>query len=114
MKLSGRSKVLYPTRVHARYLSNSRDLNQQAKKLILRAAKAEPSANLSNVGGWQSKADWLMLTEARCLDELKNEFADAIMKALLSELSEAAVEHLDLRITGWANVNLQGNSNALH
>ena len=87
-----------------------------AAKAIRRAARHEPSANVSNVGGWQSRADFLM-DEKEVLTPLYPIVYDAILEYLVLALPAALLPTaatLDLRLTGWANANRQADSNAIH
>ena len=105
---------LFPTAVHSQQLGGAEELVKRLRATVLASAKAHPSAHLSNVGGWQSPADWLMTEESTALASLRGELMDFILSALLSELPAETVADLDLRVTGWANVNRRNHSNALH
>ena len=86
-----------------------------AAKFVRRAARTTVGANISNIGGWQSRADFLM-DQPKLLEPLYPIVYDAILShlALTTAPNATVVEELDVRLSGWANANRRGNSNALH
>ena len=82
---------------------------KRAKGVILAASKAVDSHNVSNVGGWQSQPDYWMDSELRPL--LYPQIFEAVV-GYLALLQQP--EAYDIRISGWANVNRRGHSNAIH
>ena len=87
-----------------------------AAELVRFHAGSTPSANVSNVGGWQSRADYLM-DEPTLLKLLYPLVHAAITSHLRSALPRRALHRLgqlDVRLSGWANANRRGDSNALH
>ncbi|KAL1506932.1 hypothetical protein AB1Y20_007796 [Prymnesium parvum] len=91
-------------------LKEGREARRRAKEVVLRAAREVRSANVSNLGGWQSAPDFLMEN-----DEVRSLLYPQVFEALMHYLALVEAPHTyDLRVTGWANVNYRGHSNALH
>lgn len=84
-----------------------------AARVIRMHAQSIPSANLSNVGGWQSRADYLM-EEREVFEPLYPLLYGAITEHIATTMPARLASHLDLRLSGWANANGRGHSNALH
>jgi hypothetical protein len=86
---------------------------EAAARVVRRAAHAQPSASVSNMGGWQSAADFLM-EERKLFEPLYPLVYQAIIEHISVALPAAAAPQLELRLSGWANANSEGHSNALH
>ena len=85
-----------------------------AAKVVRSHARTRPSANVSNVGGWQSAPDYLM-EEPALFKLLYPLVYQAIVEHLAHTLpNTASAAALDVRLSGWANANGRGHSNALH
>ena len=93
----------------------SRRWQRRPSWAVRRAARTTVGANISNIGGWQSRADFLM-DQLKFLEPLYPIVYDAILSpfALTTAPNATVVEELDVRLSGWANANRRGNSNALH
>ena len=106
---------LHPTLMTSRWRNDAPSLAAIAKAaaVVRRHARERPSANVSNVGGWQSAADYLM-EERAVFEPLYPIVYSAIIEYLSLALPAALAPHLDVRLTGWANANRRGHSNDLH
>lgn len=95
----------------------SLDAIAAAALVIRQHARTEPSANVSNVGGWQSRADYLM-DEPKVMRALYPIVYDALIahlaSAAFSPRTRRALSKLDVRLSGWANANSVGDTNAPH
>ena len=83
--------------------------NVKLSNFILDLEKKNKTVQVSNVGGWQSKSDFIFLPE---LSELKNKIT-----ALLDQVSEANSYKDNVSIVfsnGWANVNRYKDYNTNH
>ena len=84
-----------------------------ARAHLVDLSERDAGARVSNVGGWQSVPDLLM--EDATLSPLVAAVREAVIEYLAATLGAAAAASvLDVRLTGWANVNRRGDSNAMH
>ena len=84
-----------------------------ARAHLVDLSQRDAGARVSNVGGWQSVPDLLM--EDATLSPLVAAVREAVIEYLAATLGAAAASSvLDVRLTGWANVNRRGDSNAMH
>ena len=108
------------TRLHATLVTTRRYRDgasvaalRAAAKVIRNHARTRLSANVSNVGGWQSAPDYLM-EEPMLFKPLYPLVYQAIVAHLAHTLPNGSSPALDIRLSGWANANGRGHSNALH
>ena len=83
--------------------------NNKLSKFILDLETNTESAKISNIGGWQSDANFIFLSE---LDELRNKIT-----SLLSEVSKVNAYKDDVSFlfsNGWANINRFKDYNTNH
>ncbi len=83
--------------------------NAKLSNFILDLEKKTKTVKVSNVGGWQSKSDFIFLPE---LNELKN-----TINVLLDKVSKANAYKDNVSITfsnGWANINRYKDYNTNH
>jgi len=83
--------------------------NIKLSNFILNLEKKTKTVQVSNVGGWQSKSDFIFLPE---LSELKNKIT-----ALLDKVSKANSYKENVSIifsNGWANINRYKDYNTNH
>jgi uncharacterized protein (TIGR02466 family) len=95
--------------------TNTAELNQDLKTLILQKSKTVASATQSNKGGWQSPRDLQTWQHASIKRFLK--MANLAVKKLTAAcIGRAAVSELKHKWTlaAWANVNRFSNYNGLH
>ena len=84
-----------------------------ARAHLVDLSQRDAGARVSNVGGWQSVPDLLM--EDATLSPLVAAVRETVIDYLAATLGAAAASSvLDVRLTGWANVNRRGDSNAMH
>ena len=108
--LVARVHEMHSTLVRVTRVRDGAAQRKRARQIILEDARTAPSANVSNVGGWQSRPDYLMEQE-----ELRGLLYPQIFDAAVGYLALVdAPQTYDLRITGWANVNGRRHSNAVH
>ena len=114
--------LLHATAVTVRQRTDAESLEavRAAAAVVREHARSTPSANVSNLGGWQSRADYLM-EEPGVLTPLYPLVYDSILSHLATTASLPAkhdhaklLSRLDVRLSGWANANDRGHSNALH
>ncbi len=89
-------------------------LNPALSSLILTRRAAGPEAHFSNVGGWQSRPDFLDGTEA-CIAALRRHIV-ALMQFVMAIPADGDLAKVDgrLGLAGWANVNRDGDFNRVH
>jgi uncharacterized protein (TIGR02466 family) len=89
-------------------------VNQGLLRAILERARAGGGAQKSNYGGWHSEETLLSWPEPE-IGTLKNWIDSAVQKmSRLPYRANPEAVRLAYRATGWANVNRDGNYNALH
>ena len=87
-----------------------------AANQVRKDVRSMQSANVSNVGGWQSRSDYLM-DEPAIFRPLYPIVYDAVLEYLAMALPArivSTVASLDIRLSGWANANRRADSNAIH
>ena len=89
-------------------------LNEALAALILARRAAGPEAHLSNVGGWQSHPD-LFDGPAPCLGTLRRHIV-SLMRVVMAAPAGGDLTRVEgqLGLTGWANVNRDGDFNRVH
>ena len=109
---------LFPTPISVMRRSDAKTLaDVTAAAAVVRAhAATTPSANVSNVGGWQSRPGFLMDEPAlkRLVYPLVHDAIISHLAATFPSSQHQLLASLDIRLSGWANVNRAGDSNALH
>jgi uncharacterized protein (TIGR02466 family) len=108
-------KYLFPTPVIYCSIPNEEagQLNAALEKAVFAKAQAEHSAELSNIGGWQSSAD---------LQDWGGAPVDVLIKAikyLISQVTYFRSEpkkdfEIDWKVYAWANINSGGDYNVVH
>ena len=101
-----------------------------AYKTVLARSRTLPSSNVSNMGGWQSPPDFMMM-DVTVKEEVYPIVYEAIVHHLATTLLSGAatgtsggkptkkkardvLKTLDVRLSGWANANRRHDYNALH
>ena len=92
---------LHATPVYTRRRRDGGGARAAARDFVQRLAARTAGVAYSNSGGWQSEPDLLM--EAEELAPVMEQVRDAVVEYLALLHADAA--SLDLRFTGWANLN---------
>jgi len=115
-KINLKDKIawLFPTPVIVYQWENSEAMNSELESLILEREQADQSAQYSNSGGWQSSPD-LLAWGTSATNELKGRI-DSLLYSTLIETSSNPEEkpNVQFRLDCWANVNREGDYNAVH
>lgn len=91
----------------------SQRLNSQLIPLILAKAETEPSASITNVGGWQSDTR-LLEWGGEPVATIVTSLSDLIRQITLDLHAKNMQANVDWKIYGWANVNRKGHLNVPH
>jgi len=104
---------IFSTPLFSHVLRNADALNAELRDLILERERTTPSVAKSNIGGWQSEADFLrwgggaVATLARYLAT-----ATEVATAKLPLVNQS--RRLQFELTAWAAVNRKGHYNTSH
>lgn len=88
-------------------------INGQLAPMILKKAETEPSACITNIGGWQSNTrivEWGGEPVTTVVEALK----DLIGQITLDLHAKAFQSNVNWKVYGWANVNRKGHLNVFH
>ncbi len=102
---------LFPTPVVFAELPDSDRINADLRAVIEARTATHPSANHSNLGGWQSSwdlADWGGSSAGEVLAH-----ARAVANRMTCDRQGKAV-NVDWQLNAWANVNRTGHGNEFH
>ena len=104
--------TLFPTQVGVVDIPNAGRINPALEQAILQRHDSAPGVHHSNIGGWQSSADFTTWPEPEAAD-LVDSFRNAVreMIRLTWGLDRFDVE---MFVGAWANVNRKGNFNQVH
>ena len=111
--------LIFPTPVVIRTLAGVQQLNSGLERAILERRRLDTGNRYSNVGGWQSSADFLEWPEDEA-KALKHEVIRAVrhISAVPAMMEKRATELgknlVGYRGSGWANVNENGDYNTPH
>jgi uncharacterized protein (TIGR02466 family) len=105
---------LFPTPVIVLQCTDFEKMNSELESLILKREKIDRGVQYSNSGGWQSSPDLLSWGQP-ATDELKRRI-DALLYSVLVETSSNREDKpkARFRMDCWANVNREGDYNAVH
>ena len=106
--------LAFATPIHQVRYDGLGEFNAEVGRRILALREQSPGQQNSNQGGWQSEKDLLSKLGEPYGTQLARMFVENVRAAMESvvELTEPAQEKLSM--DAWANVNLRGNSHALH
>ncbi|WP_189988184.1 2OG-Fe(II) oxygenase family protein [Thalassobaculum fulvum] len=89
-------------------------LNNDLRAVILAREARGDEARVSNVGGWQSRADFLDGTQP-CVVALRGHLISLIRSVMASPVGgDLSRIEGQIGLTGWANVNRDGDFNRVH
>ena len=103
---------LFPTTVGWVMIPGAAGMNQSLETAITDRMSASSGVALSNIGGWQSSADFVDWEEPAA-GELTEGFRQAV-EQMIRLTSGIRRFELELYVGAWANVNRSGNFNQLH
>jgi uncharacterized protein (TIGR02466 family) len=105
---------LFPTPLISSVLPNSSGLCADLRALILERRTQSQGEKRSNVGGWQSEADFPAWsgTPGSILIEAVREVADVY--TVLVQEGQLERHRIDWGVRAWANVSERGAANELH
>jgi len=103
-------QMVFPTPIASHVWTDSGDLNEALREMILAEEAASAGLARSNVGGWHSPMDFLLRPEPP-LQRLVMR-----IQVMVGELTRAMMKPKTDRFTleGWANVLRRGQYNSLH
>jgi uncharacterized protein (TIGR02466 family) len=110
--------LVFGTPMAARTVPNFQALNSGLERTILSRAQSTMSNKVSNVGGWQSKTDFLDWPEPE-IAQFRTEIDRGVqmisaMPTLLEGRPPDPRKRVEYEAYGWANVNQSGHYNTLH
>jgi uncharacterized protein (TIGR02466 family) len=105
---------IFATAISNYLWSDSENLNEELRKLILERERETPSIERSNVGGWHSNTD-LFDNELPVIHQLKSRF-HAYVTDLFKSVSSSPTQPLspNFRMEAWANVLRSGQYHSVH
>jgi uncharacterized protein (TIGR02466 family) len=109
---NGRVEEMFTTPIFWHVLPDVADLNDQLKAMIIERERATPTATKSNVGGWQSAADFFSWPgqPVAALGRLIHCALDvATVKVTAPQCLRATFD-----LYGWAAINRKGHYNLVH
>jgi uncharacterized protein (TIGR02466 family) len=114
VKLDADLSVLFGTPIFVRKSFLEPAANEGLEKAVRARAAAEEGVRVSNVGGWQSQADFFDWQEPE-VTKLGAEL-DRAVKQFIFFGRQAAKDQKELKLwkAGWANINRAGDYNILH
>jgi uncharacterized protein (TIGR02466 family) len=104
-------RQLFATPVVVALLPEAAALNRSLKETILAHEQSHPSAQHSNLGGWQSS--WTLQDWGGPAAQQVLATARALADQLTSDRQGRPVK-VDWKINSWANVNRSGHGNEFH
>lgn len=114
INLSQEISLIFNTPIIQMAIPNHEALNEGLKRLILDREKKEPSAQISNRGGWHSTGN-LLDWEAPEIETLRNAINDIVLKACTVPFANSTTKvSVSYAALGWANINRDGQYNMLH
>jgi uncharacterized protein (TIGR02466 family) len=118
VKLNADVSVMFGTPILVRTRLLGHLINSQLEKVVLARAAAEQSVQVSNVGGWQSRADFFDWHEPEIakLGTEVNWAVQQFVSVVRPSTGGASNDQKDLKLwkAGWANINRPGDYNILH
>jgi len=114
VKLDADLSVLFGTPIFVRKSFLEPAANEGLEKAVRTRAAAEQGVRVSNVGGWQSQADFFDWREPE-VTKLGAELDRAVAQFIFFG-RQAAKDQKELKLwkAGWANINRAGDYNILH
>lgn len=115
ISLAGGVEAVFPVMILRRLLTDDGSLNRALALLARQRRATEPSAQISNAGGWQSAAtvlDWdmpaIQMIRASILDGVRD--VSAVHMGMDPAATRVSVDQL----MGWFNINGRGDYNRPH
>jgi uncharacterized protein (TIGR02466 family) len=112
MATNGRIENLFPTPLFSHVLKNVDSLNAELRDLILERERTTPSAGKSNIGGWQSQADFL--NWGGPATTLGRYLVTAVEIATKKLPLVAPNLKISFELVAWVAVNRKGHYNTSH
>ena len=113
MATNGQIENIFSTPLFSHVLKNVDALNAELRDLILERERTTPSAAKSNIGGWQSEADFLTWSGS-AVAALGRYLATAVEIATAKLRLVAPNLQIRFELVAWAAVNRKGHYNASH
>jgi uncharacterized protein (TIGR02466 family) len=113
MATNGRIENLFSTPLFSHALKNVDALNAELRDLILERERTTPSAAKSNIGGWQSQADFLTWGGS-AVSTLGRYLVTAVEIATAKLPLVAPNLKIHFELMAWAAVNRKGHYNTSH
>jgi uncharacterized protein (TIGR02466 family) len=110
---NGRIENLFSTPLFSHVLKNVDALNAELRDLILDRERTNPPAVKSNIGGWQSEADFLTWGGS-AVTTLGRYLATAVEIATAKLPLVAPNLKIKFELVAWAAVNRKGDYNTSH
>jgi uncharacterized protein (TIGR02466 family) len=113
MATNGQIENIFSTPLFSHVLQNVDALNAELRDLILERERTTPSAAKSNIGGWQSEADFLTWGGS-AVTTLGRYLVTAVEIATARLPLVAPKLNIRFELVAWAAVNRRGHYNASH
>ena len=115
VKLGADLSVIFGTPIFVRKSFLEPGANAELEKAVRARASAEQGVRVSNIGGWQSRADFFDWQEPEAL-KLGAQIDQAVKQFVSFGRSQAGEAGKELKLwkAGWANINRAGDYNILH
>ena len=116
--ISDSTKLIYSCPIFQHVFKDSKQLNDQLKKMLLTKEQAMPELNTgdinrSNVAGWKSKDD-LLKWEEPGIQELTQRVIKAVEAMMNAAPRKKTVNISGMQLYAWANINREGSYNTMH
>lgn len=113
-KINPKEEVLslFPTPLARFQIPNAKKINPGLERAILKREVADRGVRHSNIGGWQSRQDFIDWPEPEAA-ELTDSMRCGVLN-MLGLLSRTKRFEASLHIVAWANVNRSGAFNQVH
>jgi uncharacterized protein (TIGR02466 family) len=104
--------TLFPTKVGWVSIPNADSINPGLEAAILRRMDDKTGVHHSNIGGWQSTADFVDWPEKEAID-IVDSFRSAVIN-MIGLTSKTETSNVEMFVGAWANVNEKSNFNQVH
>jgi uncharacterized protein (TIGR02466 family) len=112
MMRNGQIENVFPTPIFWHVIKNSEALNAELREIILARETATPSANKSNIGGWQSDPDFF--TWAGPAVETLSRYVRSALDVATVRATAPQCLRGQFDLFGWGAVNRKGHYNTVH
>jgi uncharacterized protein (TIGR02466 family) len=109
------TRQLFPTPLFIATLptDTSTRIHQALVPVLRTKAATEPTANITNIGGWQSDTR-IMEWGGEPVHTIVNAMRDIINQATLDLHAKDTTTAIEWKTYGWANINRKGHLNTAH